>query len=190
MRELVLGGQRSGKSRYAEQALREYHRLHPQAGAVFLATALAADAEMKERVKRHQADRADRLPWVRTVEVDANLGQSLAEATKARDPSSLVVVDCLSLWCARCLAPPPGWAAADWPAMRKEFLTVLGLWADLSKGELLMVSNEIGLGVVPLGRETRHFVDELGRLNQDVAAICERVTLVAAGLPLRLKWAG
>ena len=133
-------------------------------------------------IARHQADRAARVPGLATVEAPLALPQAIAAHSA---PDTLVVVDCLTLWLTNLLMP----AQPD-PATRFDLLprtaALLQAIRD-ARGPLVLVGNEIGLGVIPMGREVRAFVDALGRLNQDVAAACDRVTLMAAGLPLSLK---
>ena len=183
--ELILGGQKSGKSRRAELLARSWLAQSPVHSAVLIATAQPWDEEMRERIARHQADRAERVPSLSTIEEPVQLAETLG---KLSQPHTLVVVDCLTLWLTNLLMP----ASNNEP--NKPFthdvrsLTAMLLGAvDGLPGPVVLVGNEIGLGVIPLGRETRAFVDELGRLNQDVAQVCERVTLMVAGLPLTLK---
>ena len=180
-RELILGGQKSGKSRRGEQLAAAWLARSPAHRAVLIATAQALDAEMRARIARHRDDRAVRVPAMTTVE------EPLAPAQAIRDhgaPGTLVLVDCLTLWLTNLMAPPGS------PRVRvgadRAIAELLGAIAD-APGPLVLVGNEIGLGVIPLGREVRRFVDALGGLNQQVAAACERVTLMAAGLPLTLK---
>ena len=169
MLHLITGGARSGKSRHAEKlALAHVGPVH------YLATASVGDAEFAHRVAMHQARRP--ASW-RAVECGVALSDALQDAAR---PDGLVLIDCLTLWLAHFLAPG---AAERYPQARATLLDALASAA----GDVVVVSNEIGLGVVPMGAETRWFVDELGWLNQSVAAIADRVTLVAAGLPLALK---
>ncbi|NMG64646.1 bifunctional adenosylcobinamide kinase/adenosylcobinamide-phosphate guanylyltransferase [Azoarcus indigens] len=177
--ELILGGARSGKSRHAET-------LAAASGlaVTVIATATAGDAEMAARIRRHQADRP--AGW-RTVEAPLALAAALrAEAAADR----CVVVDCLTLWLANLLAgaeklPEPA-EADQLPLFRREREALLAVLGSLP-GRILLVANEVGLGLVPETPLGRLFRDEAGRLNQAVAAICPRVTFVAAGLPLVLK---
>lgn len=190
--ELILGGQKSGKTRRAEQAARDWMDAGAGRQAVYLATGQAWDAEMQARIARHQADRALRVPGMQTVEAPLHLGQALQAHSNAQ---TLVVVDCLTLWLTNWMMPMQGVEQAasedqpnqalalDWQAQRALFLEVL----PQCPGPVVVVGNEIGLGVIPLGREVRAFVDALGTLNQDVARVCSRATLMAAGLPLQLK---
>ncbi|MFZ2386501.1 MAG: bifunctional adenosylcobinamide kinase/adenosylcobinamide-phosphate guanylyltransferase [Polaromonas sp.] len=183
--ELILGGQKSGKSRRAELLARSWLAQSPEHRAVLIATAQPWDEEMRERIARHQADRAVRVPKLHTVEEPLQLAQAL---TLHSQPHTLVVVDCLTLWLTNLLMPAESFEQKGLvaPDARTQIAMVLRAIVEAS-GPVVLVGNEIGLGVIPLGRETRAFVDALGRLNQDVAQVCERVTLMAAGLPLTLK---
>ncbi|MFS2099997.1 bifunctional adenosylcobinamide kinase/adenosylcobinamide-phosphate guanylyltransferase [Variovorax sp. Varisp85] len=183
--EFILGGQKSGKSRRAEQRAIDWLAAEPRTHrAVLIATAQAYDDEMLERIVRHQADRAERVPGMRTIEEPIELARAVVTQSS---PETLVVIDCLTLWLTNLLMPMPSEDAR--PVKRTPATHVAMLLAALreARGPVVLVGNEIGLGVIPLGRETRAFVDALGRLNQDVAAACGRVTLMAAGLPLSLK---
>jgi len=182
--EFILGGQKSGKSRRAEQRAAEWLAEAPaMRRAVLIATAQAHDDEMRERIVRHQADRARRVPAMRTVEEPVELARAIVTQSS---PETLVVVDCLTLWLTNLLMPLRSEIAQ--PVTRTPAGHAMLLMAlREARGPVVLVGNEIGLGVIPLGRETRAFVDALGRMNQDVAAACGRVTLMAAGLPLTLK---
>ncbi len=168
MLTLILGGARSGKSRLALQRAEATGK-----PVSFIATAQAHDAEMAERIARHQAERP--AHWL-TVEAPLDLAGAIRTA-----PSGIVVVDCLTLWLTNwlCLSEPNDFAAAR-----------AALFAALQArhvDEIILVSNETGLGIIPLGALTRRFVDEAGWLNQDIARIVDEVIFVAAGLPLTLK---
>lgn len=165
--DLIVGGQRSGKSRQAEKlALRWPGRV------VVVATALAADEEMRARIAHH---RASRPAGFDTVEAPLALSAALRQAD---DANTLVVVDCLTLWLLNWLMPISGTPdLAGWQAERSALLALLPRLAS----RVVFVSNEVGWGVSPLGREVRDYVDELGRLNQDIARRCGRVTLMVAG---------
>ncbi|MBC7716412.1 MAG: bifunctional adenosylcobinamide kinase/adenosylcobinamide-phosphate guanylyltransferase [Pseudorhodobacter sp.] len=187
MHELILGGQRSGKSRCAER--RAAHWLaQPGRSAVLLATALAGDAEMVARIAQHRADRADiatGIPDLDVVEVPRDLGLALRQHSA---PQHLVLVDCLTLWLTNLLMPMQGAPldAAGWAQAKRALLDAL----EAVPGPVLLVSNEIGWGLSPMGAEARHFVDELGRLHQWVAARCERVTMMVAGIEWSVKSPG
>ncbi|MDA7415638.1 bifunctional adenosylcobinamide kinase/adenosylcobinamide-phosphate guanylyltransferase [Xenophilus arseniciresistens] len=184
VRELILGGQRSGKSRRAELLAQQWLAGSPARRAVMVATAQPWDAEMRARIAQHQQDRAERLPAMETLEEPLHLPEAILGLST---PETLVVVDCLTLWLSNLMMPPdldPARAAAP------ETGALLALLPELlaeTTGPVVLVSNEIGLGVVPMGEEVRLYVDLLGRLNQQVAAVCERVTFMAAGLPMTLK---
>lgn len=183
--ELILGGQRSGKSRRAETLARDWLAQSPAHKAVLIATAQPWDPEMVERIARHQQDRAERVPGMVTVEEPLQLAQAITQHSSAQ---TLVVVDCLTLWLTNMLMPVESLEPNRPPAHdpRAQAAMLLGA-IEAAPGPLVLVGNEIGLGVIPMGRETRDFVDALGRLNQQVAQACERVTFMAAGLPLVLK---
>jgi adenosylcobinamide kinase/adenosylcobinamide-phosphate guanylyltransferase len=174
---LVLGGARSGKSAWAERRAAESGR-----PVLYLATAEAGDAEMTARIAAHQQARPS--SW-RTGEEPRDLAGVLR---RHAHPGDVVLVDCLTLWLSNLLAQATSdratAAAALDPLIRaEELLTVV---ADLGL-HMLLVSNEVGMGIVPpypLGREFR---DLLGRLNQTVAARADEVILLVAGLPLDLR---
>jgi adenosylcobinamide kinase/adenosylcobinamide-phosphate guanylyltransferase len=172
MRELILGGARSGKSALA---LRRAEAFAQSGHAVtWLATAQALDAEMGERIARHRDERP--AGW-RTVEEPLLLAQALRGCAS---DGACVVVDCLTLWLTNLLL------AEDAGLLERETSALLAALPTLP-GELILVANEVGLGIVPDNALARRFRDEAGRYNQAVAALCERVTFVAAGLPLVLK---
>ncbi|KRA15020.1 bifunctional adenosylcobinamide kinase/adenosylcobinamide-phosphate guanylyltransferase [Lysobacter sp. Root604] len=169
MRTLILGGARSGKSALAERlAARE-------ADVVYIATAQARDGEMAARVAHHRERRP--AHW-RTVEEPLALAEALREYARE---GRCVLVDCLTLWLSNLLDEAQ--TADRYERERDALLHNL----PTLPGEIVLVSNEVGLGVVPLGELTRRFVDEAGRLHQHLGTRCERVLFVAAGLPLALK---
>ena len=170
---LILGGARSGKSAYAET-------LASEAGlpVTYIATAQVYDEEFKARVAHHQARRPK--DW-QLIETPHYLGDTL-QANNHTGRS--LVVDCLTLWLAQCICPdcvPP--EGVNWENEREKFLAIL----PKLQGNIILVSNEVGMGIVPLGEINRRFQDEQGRLNQAVAAIADEVVFIAAGLPLKLK---
>lgn len=181
--QLILGGQRSGKSRRAETLARCWLDASPQRRAVMIATGQAWDGEMQERIQRHRQDRALSLPSMATVEVPRALAEALRQHSA---PGTLIVIDCLTLWLTNLLMPlDPAEAVGEEAVLAagEALCQAIGSAA----GPVILVSNEVGLGVIPMGREVRAYVDALGRLNQQVARVCGRVTLMAAGLPLALK---
>ena len=179
--ELILGGQRSGKSRCAEGRALAW-LAQPSHTGVLLATAMAGDAEMTLRIAVHRADRAQRVPALVTVEEPFSLAQALLTHSA---PTQLVVVDCLTLWLTNLLMPWQGEAMTDatWAAARDELLHA----SENAAGPVVWVSNEIGSGLSPMGVEVRRFVDELGWLHQALAQRCQRVTLMVAGQELAVK---
>ncbi|HEY0821102.1 MAG TPA: bifunctional adenosylcobinamide kinase/adenosylcobinamide-phosphate guanylyltransferase [Rhizobacter sp.] len=179
--ELILGGQRSGKSRCAEERARAWLQ-SPGREAVLVATALPHDDEMRERIARHRADRAARAPGLATEEVPHDLQGALGRLAA---PHRMVVVDCLTLWLTNLLMPLHGPALDDaaWQARRAALCDTLAA----ASGPVVLVSNEIGLGLSPMSAESRRFVDELGHLHQAVAHVADRVTLMVAGLVLPVK---
>lgn len=181
MHELILGGQRSGKSRCAEARAADWLRT-PGRSALLLATALAGDEEMRARIAQHRRDRSERLPALATQETPRELVQALRDHCA---PERLVVVDCLTLWLTNLLMPLSASALND--AQWRSESAALCHALRVASGPVLLVSNEIGLGLSPMTSEARHFVDELGRLHQAVASACSRVSLMVAGLEVRVK---
>ena len=179
---LILGGQKSGKSRQAEQRAADWLAAAPGHQASVLATALAGDAEMATRIARHQADRAARVPGLATLEVPHDLAGAIGRHSA---PQHLLVVDCLTLWLTQQLLPMqgPGLGDAALALCSARLLRAL----QQAPGPVLWVSNEIGLGVSPLGPEVRRFLDALGGLHQQIAAHCGLVLLMVAGCPLTVK---
>ncbi|MEF8793180.1 bifunctional adenosylcobinamide kinase/adenosylcobinamide-phosphate guanylyltransferase [Thiohalorhabdus sp.] len=168
MKELILGGARSGKSALAQQRAKA-----SGASVTYVATATAGDSEMGDRIARHQAERPEH--WG-LVEEPAALGRVLRDRAA---PGACLLVDCLTLWLSNLLAA----GEATLEQEQADFLAAL----TEAPGAVILVSNEVGQGVVPADPTSRRFVDEAGRLHQAVAGECERVTLVTAGLPQTLK---
>lgn len=183
MIHLVLGGARSGKTGYAINAAKACSENGYQ--CVYIATAQALDDEMNDRITRHKADReADSLDWI-TVEIRLNLVETLSEYARE---DRVILVDCLTLWLTNHLMledSPTVFTDCDrkWNDEKQALLSAL---TELP-GEIYLVSNEVGCGIVPLGEINRRFVDEAGWLHQDIATIADTVTKVTAGLPMRLK---
>lgn len=169
MRELILGGSRSGKSSLAEQRASESNL-----AVTYIATATAGDAEMAARIAQHQTRRP--AHWV-IVEEPLRLAQALQQHAA---PNHCLLVDCLTLWLTNLLC------AKDEELFKRERAAFLEVLPALP-GRIILVSNEVGMGIVPMGELSRRFSDEAGRLNQEAAGICERVTLMVAGLPYPLK---
>lgn len=169
MKTLVLGGVRSGKTRLAEQ-------LAADSGldVVYVATAQALDEGMRRRIREHRALRP--AAW-RTVEEPLHLARALRAHAA---PACCLLVDCLTLWLSNLLC------AGDEAQFAQERRSLLDSVASLP-GAIVLVGNETGLGVVPMGELSRRFVDEAGALHQELAARCERVIFTVAGLPQYLK---
>jgi adenosylcobinamide kinase/adenosylcobinamide-phosphate guanylyltransferase len=180
--EFILGGQKSGKSRRAELLAQQWLGLSTDHGAVLIATAQPWDQEMRARIGRHQADRAQRVPGMQTIEEPLALAKALAVHSR---PDVLLVVDCLTLWLTNGMMPMHPQAGAEFEVESQVSALIESI--SMATGPVVLVGNEIGMGVIPMGSEVRAFVDALGRLNQCVAQACARVTLMAAGLPLPLK---
>lgn len=164
---LVLGGARSGKSTYAQRRCESFGRCR-----VYIATARAGDEEMADRISRHRADRG--AGWT-TIEEPIDLLQAIRQAARYADA---ILVDCLTLWLSNLML-------ADRP------ITVVG--EELAeavrhmKVPLVLIANEVGMGIVPENALARRFRDEAGWLHQKIAAVAREVVLVTAGLPLHLK---
>lgn len=164
---LVIGGARSGKSRYAQQRA-EASGLSP----IFVATAQAFDDEMRERIARHRADR--HMGW-QTVEAPLHL----AEAIAAHDaPGRVLLIDCLTLWVTNLMLGAQDVEAA---------LCAVADTIARSEGQLILVSNEVGWGIVPENPLARRFRDIAGLVNQRIAASVDEVQFLCAGLGLRMK---
>ncbi|POR68574.1 bifunctional adenosylcobinamide kinase/adenosylcobinamide-phosphate guanylyltransferase [Pseudomonas syringae] len=169
MLQLILGGARSGKSRLAEKLAAD-----SALKVTYIATSQPLDGEMNQRVASHRARRPEH--WG-LVEEPIELARVLREKAA---PDCCLLVDCLTLWLTNLLM-------LDNPErLLQERESLLDSLAGLP-GEIIFVSNETGLGVVPLGELTRRYVDEAGLLHQALAERCQRVVLAVAGLPLTLK---
>lgn len=179
-RHLVIGGARSGKTRHALELAESVSRSHC-APVVYVATAEPGDAEMAERISRHRAERPQ--AW-RTIEAPRSLAQALMNVAAG----SVIVIDCLTLWLSNALLSDfdesqPRGALPVWAAECDALLHFLQEFP----GMVIMVSNEVGSGIVPASALARRFQDEQGRLNQLLAALCERVTWVVAGIAVQIK---
>jgi adenosylcobinamide kinase / adenosylcobinamide-phosphate guanylyltransferase len=164
---LVLGGARSGKSTFAERMIADSNLAR-----VYLATATADDGEMQDRITHHRNRRGP--DWT-TVEEPLALIDALTQVSR---PGSAILVDCLTLWLSNLML-----AGRDPDVETKRLTRFLGVAAN----PVVLVSNEVGLGIVPESRLGRDFRDAQGRLNQAVASVVPNVVFVAAGLPLWLK---
>jgi adenosylcobinamide kinase/adenosylcobinamide-phosphate guanylyltransferase len=164
---LVLGGARSGKSHYAQARAEEL------AGQlIYLATAQAFDEEMRERIALHRADRG--LRWS-AVEAPLELPETI---TACSTPETVVLVDCLTLWASNLML-----AERDTVAATQRLLRAV----SAARGPVILVANEVGMGIVPDNALARRFRDVAGRINQEMSAAVDEVVMMFAGLPLELK---
>lgn len=173
MIELVLGGARSGKSRYAEQ-----QAIASGLQVIYIATAEAGDGEMQARIAHHRDWRPQH--W-QTVEQPIHLAQAIRDHA---GPQHCLLVDCLTLWLCNVLFNKQGELQAD--RYQRQSDALLAALSDCPH-RVILVSNEVGLGVVAADAMTRRFVDEAGFLHQKIAQLSNKVVLVTAGLPQILK---
>ncbi|WP_394129059.1 bifunctional adenosylcobinamide kinase/adenosylcobinamide-phosphate guanylyltransferase [Shewanella maritima] len=206
MIQLILGGARSGKSRYGESVVAEFACLGQH--CVYVATALGNDDEMRQRIAKHQYDRAHVIDP--KSKIDWQLIEEplfIAEALQAIDaPNQTIFVDCLTLLLTQHLLRDgqddqlSSWlndAATSHAAQQGQFDALSVSWEEQKsrllavlprlQSNVVLVSNEVGSGIVPLGELSRDFVDQAGWLNQAIAQLADEVTLVVAGMPLQLK---
>lgn len=170
MLTLVLGGARSGKSRHAEALAKQLEQTGKR--VIYVATAKADDDEMHHRILRHQNDRPSH--W-QTIETPVDLAHYLQHF----DDQVVILIDCLTLWMSNLLMLD----AKLFDKYKNDFLGYL----TSTTADVIMVSNETGLGVVPMGELTRRFVDEIGFLHQAIAVKADQVIFCVAGLPMTLK---
>ena len=168
MIELIVGGTRSGKSGYALSRAES-----GTANLTFIATAEAKDDEMKSRIERHRQERSPRWNLIEETHY-------LSSFIDQFDKDDIILVDCLSLWLSNWLCSP---RAAGWNIEKSACLDKL----QQSAASWLLVSNEAGMGVTPIGALSRQFIDESGWLHQQLAQLADRVTLVTFGIPQTLK---
>jgi adenosylcobinamide kinase / adenosylcobinamide-phosphate guanylyltransferase len=178
-RHLILGGARSGKTNHAI-ARAAALAAASQRQVIYVATAQALDDEMRHRVARHRAERPQ--AWT-TIEAPTRLAVALQS-----QPEAILLIDCLTLWLSNALLADfdeaaPNAALPHWDQERHALLR----WLADFRGTAWLVSNEVGSGIVPVSALARRFQDEQGRLNQDMAALCESVTLVVAGIAIPVK---
>ena len=181
---LILGGVRSGKSAYAERTVIS-HINNPSntlKKAHYIATAEALDDEMRARIERHQADRkkAENIQSSDTLEFQWHVIEEpikLAETLRQFSQQDIVLIECLTIWLSNCLHHE------TWAEQKTAFIESL----KKTNAHIVMVSNEVGQGVVPSNRLARQFIDESGWLHQELAQLCEQVSFVTAGLSQQLK---
>ncbi len=168
---LILGGARSGKSRFAERtALTIFRNNNSGADLVYLATATAEDTEMTERIGHHQRRRGPQWQLIEEpLAIDVIIN--------SQKNSSTILIDCLTLWLSN------GLHDGSWPKRRDAFLNAL----KQTEANVIMVSNEVGSGIIPMGELSRQFVDESGWLHQQIAEIANNVSLIVAGIEVPVK---
>ena len=164
---LILGGARSGKSGYGESMAKQ-----TDLDVIYVATAQAHDQEMSERIAQHQLDRPKH--WL-TIEEPLALADVIQAHSKS---NSVVLVDCLTLWLMNVMHHELDLA---------EHVDALLATLEQTPGLVILVSNEISMGVVPMGELSRRYVDNLGRLHQQIAKHAQQVTLMVAGIPMAVK---
>ncbi|WP_336936867.1 bifunctional adenosylcobinamide kinase/adenosylcobinamide-phosphate guanylyltransferase [Acinetobacter modestus] len=169
MLQLILGGARSGKSRLAEQTAKE-----TGLSVIYIATAQALDTEMQQRIAHHKQQRP--AHW-QVFEEPTYLADRLLQFDQA---NQLILVDCLTLWLSNLLL------AEDSALQQQQIQQLLNVLPQL-KSKIILVSNETGLGVVPMGELSRRFVDEAGRLHQNLGQLANKVVFCVAGFPMILK---
>lgn len=179
MIHFILGGARSGKSRFAEQQTLE---LSVKQGkkTVYIATATAIDAEMDSRIIKHQHDRGD--SW-QLIECPLALAETLTDL----DNNNVYLLDCLTLWLNNQLYAVHEENRDQQAQHLQTEIDKLATRLASVNADIIIVSNEVGLGVIPMGESTRLYVDYCGWLNQKVAELSDKVTLVTAGIPLCIK---
>lgn len=169
---LILGGARSGKSAFAQRLCQHWEGQHKKP-VTYIATATVLDEEMRQRIARHQNDRPAHWSLI-----EAPL--ALAAAADTCNSEHILLIDCLTLWLNNHLFEQP---SQDFPHLFSQLITSL----KKRNQPVVLVANEVGLGVIPMGQVSRQFVDQAGWLNQAIAAAADNVYFVAAGLPMVLK---
>jgi adenosylcobinamide kinase/adenosylcobinamide-phosphate guanylyltransferase len=170
---LVLGGARSGKSRHAQELAARFTRV------VYIATARALDAEMRSKISRHRRERPS--AW-RTIEASVGLPEAIRAQSRSAD---VLLIDCFTLYVSSAMRLSRGAEANNQEHIRQICDAIRS-----SRASVIIVSNEVGGGIVPASRSARIYLDLLGQLNQKVAAIADNVVLMVAGLPIHIKGSG
>lgn len=171
MKQLIIGGARSGKSRLAQEYAKQW-QAHSQGEVIVIATADNTEGAMAKRIAHHKSQRPEQ--W-RLVETTLDLARVLQHESRS---GNLILVDCLTFWLSNVQLSDRIWV--------QEKQALLDVLAQVP-GELVLISNEVGQGVVPLGELSREFVDESGWLHQSLSKQLDRVTVAIAGLPLLIK---
>lgn len=170
MKELILGGARSGKSHYAETCATE-----SGLDVIYVATAQALDDEMQQRIKHHQQQRP--AHW-QLIEEPINLVSTLKDNANNK---TCILIDCLTLWLSNQLC-----CEENKIQLQENINNLINILPELP-GKIIFVSNEVSMGIIPMGEINRQFVDEAGRLHQRLATVCDKVTLMVAGIPSYIK---
>ncbi len=170
MKQLILGGARSGKSLYAETCATE-----SGLDVIYVATAQALDDEMQQRIKHHQQQRP--VHW-QLIEEPINLVSTLKDNANNK---TCILVDCLTLWLSNQLC-----SEENKIQLQENINDLINILPALP-GKIIFVSNEVSMGIIPMGEINRQFVDEAGRLHQRLATVCDKVTLMVAGIPSQIK---
>jgi len=168
--ELIAGGTRSGKSRYAQSCAEDDSQ---NRNLVFVATAQAGDQEMMDRIQKHQQKRDEKWSLIEAP-------KDLASVVNRAGEKDCLLIDCLTLWVTNWLVE---YDEAGWIAQKNAFLEAL----QHTAARIIMVTNEVGIGITPMAALSRRFIDESGWLHQAVASLAEQVTLVVFGLPQKIK---
>jgi adenosylcobinamide kinase/adenosylcobinamide-phosphate guanylyltransferase len=191
---LILGGARSGKSSFAEKCAKT-HEKNTQSQVYYVATAQSLDGEMSARIKQHQQQRPEH--WV-LIESPIKLANSIKQLVlkhneqrklkneykdKQQKPIT-ILVDCLTLWLSNCLCSVE---QDTWQQEKQQLLNLLNDYENTNDVNILLVSNEVGHGIVPMGELSRDFVDQAGWLHQEIAEIATDVDFIMAGISLALK---
>lgn len=181
---LILGGARSGKSSLAEKQAK-HNEATAQAQVYYLATAQSLDGEMSARIKQHQEQRPSHWPLIESPIELANVIEQLVKKHQSVQENPItVLIDCLTLWLTNCLCSAE---TKCWQQEKQALLKLLAAYEQTSEVNLLLVSNEVGHGIVPMGELSREFVDQAGWLHQEIATIATQVDFIMAGIPLSLK---
>lgn len=191
--QLIIGGARSGKSSLAERYAKSSNL-----PVTYIATAQAFDSEMQKRIELHQSDRPEHWQLIESPLLLAKAiesAMSAASTDKVKNPQGIcILVDCLTLWLSNCLCKPSveinnavDCNLAYWQQEKQQLLELLESIQQQDGVNIILVSNEVGHGIVPMGELSRQFVDQAGWLHQAIANIADDVEFVMAGLPLTLK---
>jgi len=182
LKHLVIGGVRSGKSAYAEQQLAQWMHSFPEAKALYIASSLAIGEETQARIAKHQAQRDDKLLTCELDYAQHTLSRVLSEHC---DAQSLILIECLSTWVGWYLSQNKALNACidDYEQVKAQFIEQLTLFP----GRVIIVTGEVGCGLIGETKLMRVYADKLGELNQQIAALADNVTLVTAGIAQIIK---